>query len=267
MQGESSPSRSVAADLARECLYRFLAAIAGGPYSSGWCQALDAMAQDLALAAAGRLGCETASESMLHARDTTDPVESEVARLVDGLRAPTDALRAEYDRVFGLVVPKECPPYETEYYPMPETFGRSQQMADIAGFYRAFGIEPARSSPERPDHLALELEFMAFLLLKKREALATADVDLEAADRAMICDRAERDFFRDHVAWWVPTFAAGLRRKARDGYHDALAGVLAAWVPDECRRLGIDAVLRPAPPELIEQPDDQSGCAACPLLA
>jgi TorA maturation chaperone TorD len=225
------------------------------------------VAQDLALAAADWLGSGSAPESMLHARDMTDPVESEVTRLVDGLRAPTDALRAEYDRIFGLVVPKECPPYETEYYPTQETFARSQQMADIAGFYRAFGIEPAWSSPERPDHLALELEFMAFLLLKKREALATADVDPEAAEQAHICDRAQRDFFCDHLAWWVPTFAAGLRRKAGGGYHDALAGALAAWVPDECRRLGIDAVLRPARPGLIEQPEEQSGCAACPLLA
>jgi TorA maturation chaperone TorD len=265
MQGERSPSPS--ADLARECLYRFLAAVAGGPDSSGWCQALDATTQELALAAAERLGSGTAHESMLHARDKADPVESEVTRLVDGLHAPTDALRAEYDRVFGLVVPKECPPYETEYYPTQETFARSQQLADIAGFYRAFGIEPALSSPERPDHLALELEFMAFLLLKKRQALATAGVDPEAAEQADICDRAQRDFFCDHLAWWVPTFAAGLRRKAGGGYHDALAGALAAWIPDECRRLGIDAVLRPGRPEPIEEPEEQSGCGACPLLA
>ena len=123
-------------------------------------------------------------------------------------------LRAEYDRVFGLVVPKECPPYETEYHPTQETFVRSQQMADIAGFYRAFGIEPAQSSPERPDHLALELEFMAFLLTKKRLALAAVELDPEAAEQVSICDRAQRDFFRDHLAWWVPSFAAGLRRKA-----------------------------------------------------
>jgi TorA maturation chaperone TorD len=266
MQAETSPSRS-AADLARECLYRFLAAVSGGPYAGGWGQVLDPVAQDVALAAADWLGSHTDGRSMLEARGRNDFVKPEVVRLVGSLRAPLSELRAEYDRIFGLVVPKDCPPYETEYYPTQETFARSQQMADIAGFYRAFGIEPARCSPERPDHLSLELEFMAFLLLKKREALAAAVSDPEAAENAHICDQAQRDFFRDHLAWWIPSFAAGLRRKAGGGYHNALANVLAAWVPEECRRLEIESVLRPAGPELIEPPDEHSGCAACPLLS
>jgi len=241
--------RSAADDLARECVYRFLAAVAGGPYS-GWGRALDANGQDLAIDAAAWLlsGCDA------------------FGRLAEELRAPREALRTQYDQVFGLVVPRECPPYETEYYPTEETFGRSQQMADAAGFYRAFGIEPSRSSPERPDHLALELEFMAFLLTKKRLALGDEAAVPEAGERTDLCDRAGRDFFRDHLAWWVPAFVAGLRRKSQGGYLHALADVLAAWVLEECRRLDISAVLRPVRPQLIEQPEDQSGCAACPLL-
>jgi putative dimethyl sulfoxide reductase chaperone len=253
MRSESPPARAAADDLARECLYRFLSAVIVGPYSEGWNQAGDAENQGLAL------------EAALWLRAEAD--ECDMTRLVEELRTPLDALRAEYDRVFGLVVPKECPPYETEYYPTQETFGRSQQMADVAGFYLAFGIEPAQSSPERPDHLALELEFMAFLLLKKRVALAVVDVDPEASEQASTCDHAQRDFFRDHLAWWVPSFAAGLRRKAGGGYLDALAGALAAWVPAECRLLEIPAVLKPVRPELIEGPEEQSGCAACPLLS
>ena len=58
------PRSRSAADLARECLYRFLAAVAGGPYSTGWGQALDAAAQDLALAAAEWLGSETAPSEL-----------------------------------------------------------------------------------------------------------------------------------------------------------------------------------------------------------
>jgi DMSO reductase family type II enzyme chaperone len=251
MQSECHSPPSTADDLAREYVYRFLSAVLGGPYSDGWGHALDAGNQSLALEAADCLGSET---------ETTD-----MARLVEELHAPLDALRAEYDRVFGLLVPKECPPYETEYYPTQETFGRSQQMADVAGFYRAFGIEPAHASPERPDHLALQLEFMAFLLMKERFARAAVDLDPESGEQASVCDRAQRDFFRDHLAWWVPAFAAGLRRKAGGGYQDALARVLSAWVWAECRRLDISAVLRPVRPDLIEKAEEQSGCAACPL--
>jgi TorA maturation chaperone TorD len=235
-------------DLARECVYRYLAAVVGGP-DSGWGCALGALDQDLAIDAAGWLLSDC------------DAFE----RLADELRAPREALRAEYDRVFGLVVPRECPPYESEYYPTEETFGRSQQMADAAGFYLAFGIEPSQASPERPDHLALELEFMAFLLTKKRLAPGDAAATPKPGERTDVCDRAGRDFFRDHLAWWVPAFAAGLGRKSEGGYLRALADVLAAWIPQECRRLEIDAVLRPVRPQLIERPEDQSGCASCLL--
>jgi TorA maturation chaperone TorD len=251
MQSEFVAPESVNEDLACECLCRFLSAIIAGPYSACWDLATDVGSLDLVLEAMQRLPGEFD--------------ESGLCRLIEGLRAPTDALLAQYDEVFGLVVPRECPPYETEYYPTQEIFGRAQQMADIAGFYRAFGIEPSRSSPERPDHLGLELEFLAFLLLKKRLALAALDHDPEAAEQASVCKEAERAFFRDHLAWWVPVFGAGLRRKASGGYLQALADVLAVWVPAECRRLGIQAVLRPARPELIEEPEEQSGCAACPL--
>lgn len=251
MRSESSASHSAADDLARECLYRFLSAVVAGPYSADWDRASGAENQGLAIEAWRWLQAE--------------PDEFEMIRLVEELDASPDALRAQYDTVFGLVVPRECPPYETEYYPTQETFGRSQQIADVAGFYRAFGIEPMQSSPERPDHLALELEFMAFLLLKKRLAFATADLGPEASEQASVCERAHRDFFRDHLAWWVPAFAAGLRRKATDGYHRVLARVLTAWIPAECRRLDISEVLRPVRQEPIEGPEEQSGCAACPL--
>jgi TorA maturation chaperone TorD len=258
----SGPSPYEADDLARECLYRFLASVVSGPVSHGWDRALTEPNLALATAAAVWLlsGDDPGSRESGSGDEGFD-------RLAEELRAPREALRTEYDRVFGLVVPRECPPYETEYYPTEETFGRSQQMADAAGFYRAFGIEPSRSAPERPDHIALELEFMAFLLTKKRLASEGAEAVPEGDGRADLCDRTQRDFFRDHLAWWVPAFAAGLRRRARGGYLGALAGVLAAWVPAECRRLDIPAVLRPARSHLIEPPAEQSGCAACPLLA
>jgi TorA maturation chaperone TorD len=109
---------------------------------------------------------------------------------------------------------------------------------------------------------------MALLLMKRR--LARAGTGHAPADSEWLgaCERAQRAFFRDHLGWWVPSFAAGLARKGGGtGYTGALARVLAAWIPAEARRLGITAVLRPARPTPIEPPEEQSGCAACPLHA
>ena len=148
--------------------------------------------------------------------------------------------------------------YETEYHASKEAFFRSQQLADVAGFYCAFGVRPATASPERPDYLPLQLEFMAFLLLKKRLA-----ADAKHEEQQKVCAQAESDFFRDHLVWWVPSFTTGLRRRAESGLYAALAQTLAAFLPTERHRLGVDAPGLPVVPKLIESPEEQSACASC----
>jgi hypothetical protein len=103
------------ADLARECLYRFLAAVVSGPYEDGWPRVLDSEAQRLALQAAGLLRDEAAPDPDPVAPGERPIADLDLTRLVRELRRPLEQLRDEYDRVFGLVIPRECPPYETEY--------------------------------------------------------------------------------------------------------------------------------------------------------
>ena len=40
-------------------------------------------------------------------------------------------------------------------------------MGDIAGFYKAFGVELSKDIHERLDHLSVEFEFMHFLAYKE----------------------------------------------------------------------------------------------------
>jgi TorA maturation chaperone TorD len=255
---------STVLDLARECLYRFLSAVLGDPYADRWGDVADAGSQRIARAAAELLRGEVPDQAFALAPGESPPDRLALEPLLDALERPISELRAEHDRVFGLVMPKECPPYETEYHPASEVFFRSQQLADIAGFYRAFGIQTSLARPERPDHIALELEFMAFLLMKKRMALETLQDKALGAEHAGICERAIADFFGDHLAWWVPAFAAGLGRKAGEGLYAAIAPVLSALIPLERQRLGLPAPARPVHPDLIERPEEQAGCAACP---
>jgi TorA maturation chaperone TorD len=276
---------STAIDLARECLYRFLALALSDPHGRGChatqarsasegntrqvpslalraCVLFDPENQQLACAAADLLRDEACARPVPLGFGELSPEELDLRPLLKSLPAAA-GLRAEYDRVFGLVPARECPPYETEYHPSSETFFRSQQLADVAGFYRAFGLDTAAAEPERPDHLALELEFSAFLLLKKRLALASGGAAVDAAERAVVCDDALRDFFRDHLAWWAPSFAAGLRRKAGDGFYAAVARLLAAFLPAERGRLGVPPPRLPLQPAPIERPEEQASCASC----
>jgi TorA maturation chaperone TorD len=179
------------------------------------------------------------------------------------LLMPAAHLQGEFERVFGLVTARDCLPFETEYHPSADPFFCAQQMADVAGFYRAFGLEPTQAAPERPDHLALELEFMAFLLRKQRQAHDMAGAAPQAAEYAQVCEEAQRAFFRDHLAWWVPAFATGLRRKAGDGFYAAVSQVLAALLPLERALLDVAAPRRPVALATVERPEEEPGCDGC----
>jgi TorA maturation chaperone TorD len=252
-------------DLARECVYRFFAMVLASPYEPNWPFVLNPDDQRLVLEAAVLLREEADFRPEFLSFGECSPDNLDLAALLIELNRPLVQIRAEYDRVFGLVIPKECPPYETEYHPSSQAFQRSQQLADIAGFYNAFGLEPSNANPERPDHITLEFEFMAFLLTKKRLATATEELGDEAAERLHVCEQAEHSFVKDHLAWWVPAFATGLHRKAGGGLYQAIAGALAALIPAERHRLNLPSPFQKVQPELIEYPEEDAGCAACSL--
>jgi TorA maturation chaperone TorD len=256
-------TESAALDMARECLYRFLAGAVSDPQNPSWEFILEPDVQQLAHQAAA-LVRELAKETPQPVGFGELPIEQlDLGEVLAELQRPRAELQEEYDRVFGLVVSRECPPYETEYQPSTESFFRAQQLADIAGFYQAFGLVPRRAAPDRPDHLALELEFMAFLLLKKRIALTSMPANPCAAEQTQLCEDAERLFFRDHIAWWIPAFATGLRRKAGSGLYACVARVLAALLPAERAHYGVAASRVPLAATLIERPEEQAGCMAC----
>ncbi|MCP3913942.1 MAG: molecular chaperone TorD family protein [bacterium] len=252
---------------AREFVLRFLALATSDPAARRFEQLLDPALQELSCAAARHLA--TAPEAC---PETLAPGEVAVqqldlAPLVAALA--DDAGRAQaaddHTRVFGLVVSKECPPYEVQYCPQTFSVYRSQHMADVAGFYAAFGVAPGRDAPERADHIACELEFQAWLVAKQRYAVGQEGDDW--AERANVCREAQRDFLSEHLAWWVPAFARALECKARAlappaPFHAAVASALASLVPIE------RALLDVAPPTDLALPrtdadEAQRDCASC----
>lgn len=250
-------------DLACEYLYRLLSIALTDPNGVACWDTMDAVSMPFAEQAAQVLRDEVGHRPLSLAFGELSPDHLDVRELITALTTPRDTIVEEHNRVFGLVTPRECPPYETEYHPCADAFFRSQQLADVAGFYRAFGLETADGRADRPDHVALELEFVAVLLMKKRLALQEETGD--AVERARLCDGAHREFFKAHLAWWVPTFTIGLRRKACGGLYEVLARVLAALIAIQRERLDVPAPSSPARPTLIEQPEQQPGCAACAL--
>ncbi len=169
-------------------------------------------------------------------------------------------LASEYTRSFGHTLSTECPPYETQYE-YPHVFQQTQALADIAGFYRAFGLEISNSAGERLDHITVELEFMSFLAYKHAYAMTQ-----HGEEQVEICLDALKKFMKEHLGRWVPTFAAQLARKAGEGFYKELAELTAWWVLKDAERLGVK-------PSKLREPNaasfelEEDGCLSCPVAS
>jgi DMSO reductase family type II enzyme chaperone len=124
--------------------------------------------------------------------------------LIGSARSTTpEELQSSYIQLFD---PLAGPfPYETEQKKLQDFF-KAQLMADVMGFYRAFGVEPRN---ERPDHIASELEFMHYLALKEAHALRAGQ-----PENASLCRDAQVKFFHEHLATWTDAFIAAIRSRA-----------------------------------------------------
>ena len=122
-------------------------------------------------------------------------------------------------------------------------------VSELAAYYNAFGYTPTADEP--PDHLAIELGFLAYLKIKQALALACGD-----SAQASIASDAAASFSKDHLAVMA----------------EPIANLLPAFAPDYLTEAGTVLLdrLGPAPrssypfsaPSMEEGYDDDLGCGA-----
>jgi len=165
------------------------------------------------------------------------PLASALAELAGASRAvPLDRAREGYHAVFGHVTLPDCPLYETACGPT-DPFQQAQALADLQGFYRAFGVEPGEEAHERADHLAVELEFMHYLAFREAYAL-----ERHGAERAETLRIAQRRFLEEHLGRWAPVVARAVAARAGEPLA-AAARALEQFLRDEAARLGAAAAV------------------------
>ncbi|MCE9536390.1 MAG: molecular chaperone TorD family protein, partial [Nitrospirae bacterium] len=182
-------------------------------------------------AALDGIGGERAKQKLVLLRKQFDQIGKVVAsecanwQLMD--------LQAEHRRVFSNVITLDCPPYET-LFGNDHVFAQSQVMGDIAGFYRAFGVELSKDIHERLDHLSVEFEFMHFLAYKESYSRCH-----DGADKTQIVLDAQKKFVKNHIGRWVPLFCLMLGKKADSGLYKHVADLMAEWMDFEAAFLGV----------------------------
>jgi DMSO reductase family type II enzyme chaperone len=234
--------------MARSFIYRFIAQAYQDPVAETWTwmgapetqHALDSAVQLLTASAPGL----PEAAAVFRARLNPDAFEP---------------FLASYLAAFGHAARGRCPLNEIEYGDIKaDPLFQPHRLADLAAFYRAFGLEVADDADERHDHLCLELEFMCVLAVKEAYAL---EHQLDFEDLSL-CRDAQKRFLREHLGRWTPAFARRLARAAGDNALGALAGFTRVFIEAECARQGIapgseDLLLRP-----VDEPAE-SLCASC----
>ena len=164
--------------------------------------------------------------------------------------ADEESLTDEYSRLFiggdAVVL------HETTY----SGTGRSTELADINGFYLAFGFDLREGQHEVADHLGVQLEFYSLLLLKQAYAQEQG-----WQDKFEIARDAAKSFLTDHLGRWVDSVCErAVARRAAPVYQTLFEAVAFA-VQRECQMFAV----RPAP-LMCSGPDFMQDAAfVCPM--
>lgn len=244
--------------IARRVCYRFVALALADPRTGTYAELAAPLTRDLLTEAAEILREEDAAVARPLALGERPLAELDPAAALARLPKSETELNECYEATFGLLGGSKCPPYEIEYVPSKFTFQRSNMLADIAGFYHAFGLRPSSSHPDRPDHVAVQCEFLA--QLTHLQLLACQRGGPEGQAQADSCQQANHRFLHEHAAWWLPAFATLLARQNPGGFYEAVAQFLAALVAAERAVAGVAPPHQRVEPSPIENPDACSGC-------
>ena len=142
-------------------------------------------------------------------------------------------LLAEYCHLFLGPGTVPCPPYGSMYL---DGVLMGASTLDAVRRYRGEGLKADASWREPPDHIAVELGFMA--RLSAAHCQATDANETMEAERLL---RIQAEFVRDHLGRWGPLFAEKVSEATSCHLFRFLSGFLPHWLSldDELVRAGV----------------------------
>jgi len=168
------------------------------------------------------------------------------------------ALEKHYLKTWGHTISPTCSPYEMEYGPA-HIYQKTQGLADVSGFYHAFGLKLSSQTRERPDHLSMELEFMHFLTWKEVYGLKQG----HDSEKVTLCRQAQAKFLEEHLNW-LHLFAQGLSQKAEGSFLAIWGQLVEDFLSLEAQSMGVTFQKpKPAQERTWQEARDEE-CTSCP---
>ena len=155
--------------------------------------------------------------------------------------ARSKEIEADHVRLFTLSSSPDCPSFESAFF-SGDPIQQTNRMADIAGFYRAFGVD-AGAPGFRPDDICVELEFMGYLCRKQVYA-----AEHLGAPRVGQTLRAQRMFLEEHLGQWAGALGGRIAVRADHEFYREAGTALAHWISEDCQ------LLRAFPPQVATAP-------------
>lgn len=134
------------------------------------------------------------------------------------------SLKAEYHRLFVGPYKLPAPPYASVYLESEPTIMGTSTL-EVLRMYEEAGFLLSPSFKDLPDHVAVELEFMALLCEEERRAWRRGGL-CEAAKLISL----EESFLRGHLVRWIPNFTSKILASTEFLFYWALASLVKDYV-------------------------------------
>lgn len=135
-----------------------------------------------------------------------------------------EKLDVDFARVFLGLGPDHAFPYESIYRSRSGLLMQGP-FDEVRDAYRIAGINKNPELKEPDDHIAFELAFMAHLCNLTETAVRNHN-----KEEALIQFERQKEFLRNRLISWVPSFCAHIERAAQTEFYKSLAALVRSWI-------------------------------------
>ncbi|HEC42599.1 MAG TPA: hypothetical protein ENI20_07205 [Bacteroides sp.] len=133
-------------------------------------------------------------------------------------------LLVEYSRLFIGPFKTLAPPYSSVYLGS-ENLVYSEETIWVVQFYRKAGLDFNRDIHDLPDHIAIEMEFIYYLIYHEVSQLQENNIE-----KARFFHEHQLEFIQEHFVKWAPVFCDTILRETNNEYYRSLAESLRSFI-------------------------------------